>query len=83
MDEMEARRRVRQQLVDHLTTGLKNVGEYADTFTQSVIENPRCRAVKPPRGLHPNLAAMVRDIALDVLAAEPIDVSAPAVTVET
>lgn len=83
MTETEARRRVRQQLVDHLTTAVRNVGEYADTYVRSVLENPRKVNVRPPKGLHPNLAAMVRDIALDVLMAEPVVATSAETTVET
>ena len=69
----EAKAQVRRELVEHLSTGLKNVGEYADTYVQSVLTNPRTMSIPRPRGLHPKLADMVRDIVLDVLAAnQPI-----------
>jgi hypothetical protein len=82
MDIHEAKARVRRELVEHLTTALKEVGSYADTYVESVLTNPRCTQIPKPRGLHPNLAAMVRDIALDALAAEPVVLSGSSATVD-
>lgn len=82
MDIYEARRRVRKELVEHLTDALKEVGAYADIYVESVLTNPRSVAVRPPRAMHPLMARMVRDIALDVLAAERVVPSAESATVE-
>lgn len=82
MDIHEAKARVRRELVEHMSSGLKNVGEYADTYVELVLTNPRRTSFPRPRGLHPLLATMVRDIALDVLSSEPVVPSSERATVE-
>lgn len=74
MTEAEAMTRVRQELREHLADGLREIGAYSDTYVRSVLTNPRAVNVRPPKRLHPKLAAMARDLALDVLTAETVTV---------
>ena len=47
---------------DHLETADRLCAEYARAYVESLAGGPR---VRPPAGLHPELAKLVRELALD------------------
>lgn len=56
---------VLEDLSDHLEVADRLTAQYARSYVESLQGGPR---VRPPVGLHPQLAALVRELALDAAA---------------
>jgi hypothetical protein len=58
---------VLMELGDHLESADRLAAAYAREYVRAMREG---RRVRPPAGLHPDIARLVRDVALDAMALE-------------
>ena len=62
----QLRVQVRQEVADHLEDADRLVCFYIDQYVDALLHNRRARP--RPTGLHPKVAELVREVALDAVA---------------